>query len=205
MFQCQLPERGHFSLHTHCGLWDRNLCQCHAGYISQEPWTEWAKQTQTWLIPLVFHSIFRTQLVKNPDPEAVFRHYQIRKWISSQFRKKCSDALDEPSAEEAKWIRPNNETRQRTTALNLLRQNIFFKITRQFMSWYSNLPLTFTGSAHYSFLALVKTKTPHSQRILIQTNVCLSSALSTLHTTTSWQLLHWINHEYWLTCIQPSA
>lgn len=126
MFQCQLPERGHFSLHTHCGLWDRNLCQCHAGYISQEPWTEWAKQTQTWLIPLVFHSIFRTQLVKNPDPEAVFRHYQIRKWISSQFRKKCSDALDEPSAEEAKWIRPNNETRQRTTAFKLTTTKHFF-------------------------------------------------------------------------------
>ena len=136
----------------------------------------------------------------------MFRHYQIRKWISSQFRKKWSDALDEPSAEEEKWGRPKQRDASKKYGFSTFHIFFFFfHITRQFMSWYSNLPLTFTGSAHYSFLALVKTKSPHSQRILIQTNVCLSSALSTLHTTTSWQLLHWINHEYWLTCIQPSA
>lgn len=47
------------SRNTHCGLWDRNLCQCHAGCVSQQPRMEWAKQTQPWSIPLVFPLYFQ--------------------------------------------------------------------------------------------------------------------------------------------------
>lgn len=43
MFQWQLPKQGNFLLHTHSGLWDHDARQCHAGSISQEPRTHWAK------------------------------------------------------------------------------------------------------------------------------------------------------------------
>lgn len=65
------------SRNTHCGLWDRNLCQCHAGCVSQQPRMERAKQTQPWSIPLVFHC-FSGHGERSPDPEAAFKHYQIR-------------------------------------------------------------------------------------------------------------------------------
>lgn len=47
------------------------------------------------------------------------------------------------------------------------------------------------------------------QNLLVSVDTDISQclppvSLSTLHTS-SWQLLHWINHDYWLTCTQQSA
>lgn len=58
-FRASRHGKATFFSHTHCGLWDHNLCQWHAGWVSQQPRMEWAKQTQTWSIPLVFPLYFQ--------------------------------------------------------------------------------------------------------------------------------------------------
>lgn len=146
----------------------------------------------------LFFTLFPGRGEWSPDSEATFKHYHIRKWIASQFREQA--VLDELPG-EANLDRSPEERKVRKRKK---KRHLIYMIFG--MSARRDLIICSLYSEH---LHITRSWLWLKQNLLVSVDTDISQclppvSLSTLHTS-SWQLLHWINHDYWLTCTQQSA